>query len=77
MTLGGRLKALRLARDWTQQDLSDRAGVRQPLISQLETGRKKDTLALIVQRLARALGVTVEELLDGECEEELMDRLYA
>ena len=77
MTLGERLKALRMARDWTQQDLSDRAGVRQPLISQLETGRKKDTLALIVQRLARALGVTVEELLDGDREEDLLATPYA
>ena len=62
MTLGEKLKALREARGWTQQELAQRAHVRPALLSELETGKKEDTTGRVLRRLARALHVSVDYL---------------
>ena len=62
MTLGERLRRLRMARRWSQRELAERAGVRQALISQLESGKQQDTTSTNVRKLAFALGVTVDYL---------------
>jgi ribosome-binding protein aMBF1 (putative translation factor) len=52
------LIALREQRGWTQRQLADRAGMKQPQLARLETGQvepKLDTL----QRLAKAMGCDV------------------
>jgi transcriptional regulator with XRE-family HTH domain len=63
MTLGEKLKALREERGWSQYELSERAGVRQALLSELELGKKEDTTGRNLRRLARALHVSVDYLI--------------
>jgi transcriptional regulator with XRE-family HTH domain len=62
MTLGEKIKWLRDARRWTQQELAQRAGVRQALISELERGRKTDAMGRNLRKLAWALGVSIDYL---------------
>lgn len=57
-----RIRQLRIARKWTQIDLAKKAGVSQPLISQLEAGKKISPTVVPLLRIAKALGVSVEEL---------------
>jgi transcriptional regulator with XRE-family HTH domain len=66
VALGPLLKRLRQDLGLTQRQLGQLAGVRQALISELESGKKLDTQGYILQRLARVLGVTVDELLATE-----------
>lgn len=57
-----RLRRLRTAKGWTQVDLAKKARVTQALISQLEAGKKASPSVVHILRIAKALGVTVEEL---------------
>src|SRR5689334_6270068 len=60
--LGSRIRALRKARDLTQKELAERAGISEISIKTLETGKyspRGDTL----DKLARALDVSVSVLL--------------
>jgi transcriptional regulator with XRE-family HTH domain len=59
-TFGHRLRELREARGWSQQDLAIKAGITQSGISYLEIG-KKDPGWETVQALARALEVSTED----------------
>lgn len=60
------LARLRTERGWTQTELARRSKVGQTIISKLESGRQADTSWTNVERLARALGVTPEELAGSE-----------
>lgn len=60
---GGRLRALREAAGWTQQQLAVRCGLTHEAISHLERGRRVP-LAGTIQRLAHALDVPVERFVD-------------
>jgi ribosome-binding protein aMBF1 (putative translation factor) len=62
--LGRNVKELRLSTNISQIDLADKAKVCQPLISKMERGKGNPTLDSI-GKIARALGVTVIELLDS------------
>ncbi|MFC2994700.1 LexA family protein [Acinetobacter sichuanensis] len=62
-TLGENLKSIRKAKKMTQKDLAQKSGVKQSVISDLETGNAKNTGSLL--ELANALGVTAEELKKG------------
>ncbi|NKG34759.1 LexA family protein [Acinetobacter junii] len=62
-TLGENLKAIRKAKKMTQKELSQKSGVKQSVISDLETGNAKSTGSIL--ELANALGVTAEELKKG------------
>jgi transcriptional regulator with XRE-family HTH domain len=62
--LGRNVKELRLSSSMSQTDLAVKAKIRQPLISKMECGKGNPTLDSIV-KIARALGVTVIELLDS------------
>lgn len=55
----------RKEKGWSQKELSDKAGVSQTYISELEAGKKQPTV-LIALKLATALGVTLSELLNEE-----------
>jgi transcriptional regulator with XRE-family HTH domain len=57
-----RLRRLRLAKGWRQVDLAKKARVSQPLISQLEAGTKASASIVPLLRIAKVLGVTVEQL---------------
>lgn len=61
---GERLKNYRRAKNMTQQELADMLGVSNKTVSRWESGGYPD-LGMLVP-LARALGVTVDDLLDGE-----------
>lgn len=62
-TLGENLKTIRKAKKMTQKELAQKSGVKQSVISDLETGNAKSTGSII--ELANALGVTAEELRKG------------
>jgi len=61
--LGQRIKQARERKGWSQRELARQAGVRHAIISELETGKKTDTIGIILKRLARALGTSVDYLL--------------
>ena len=61
--LARNLRRLRLARKLTQDVLADEAGVRQALISELESG-KIDVRLDTLQRIASALSARLAELFD-------------
>ena len=62
-TLGDNLKSIRKAKKMTQKELAQKSGVKQSVISDLETGNAKSTGSIL--ELANALGVTAEELKKG------------
>lgn len=62
-SIGENLKAIRKAKKMTQKTLSQKSGVKQSVISDLETGNAKSTGSIL--ELASALGVTAEELKKG------------
>ena len=57
------VKRLREAKGWTQADLATKANVSRPYITMLEGGKQKTPSLAALQRLAKALGVPVTELL--------------
>lgn len=62
MTLGRRVRELREAKRWSQIDLADQAMVSAGYVSKLENDVYRRPSADVLLRLARALGVTPEEL---------------
>lgn len=62
-SLGDNLKSIRKAKKMTQKELAQKSGVKQSVISDLETGNAKSTGSIL--ELANALGVTAEELKKG------------
>ena len=62
-TLGDNLRSIRKAKKMTQKELAQKSGVKQSVISDLETGNAKSTGSIL--ELANALGVTAEELKKG------------
>lgn len=58
------IKAKRMERGWTQQELSEKSGVPQPTISQIEQGNRKHPTHRNIQKIAKALGVDIKELDD-------------
>lgn len=66
-SLGGRLRAVRLAAGLSQQALAEKAGLVQGTVSMLESGtRAKETSADVLLRLAKALAVRPQWLLWGK-----------
>jgi transcriptional regulator with XRE-family HTH domain len=57
-----RIRELRQAREMTQAQLAERAGVREATISELETGKSRRLLD-VLEKIARALNVAPGELL--------------
>ena len=62
-----RIKELRKALKMTQCQLSEKAGVSQPYLLDLENNRR-GAKTETYERIAEALGVTVEELVDSDKE---------
>ena len=63
-SVGPRLRALRQQRDTTLADLSSATGISVSTLSRLESGSRRPTLELLLP-LARAHGVTLDELVDA------------
>jgi len=59
MPIGETLKALRTQRGWGQAELARRAGITQPVISVLESGRQDSARSDTLVKLAEALEVEV------------------
>lgn len=62
--VGPRLKHLRQRRDITLHDLADETGISTSTLSRLEAGLRRPTLEQLLP-LARAHGVTLDELVDA------------
>lgn len=58
-----RLKQLRQAHGLTQESFAERAGISYKYYQQVEAGRKPDLRLSTLERLARAYGIEVHELL--------------
>lgn len=58
--LGQVIGRLRQQRGWTQLDLAHRAGISQPMISRIESGKRPD--AYVYGRLASAFSLSVQQL---------------
>jgi transcriptional regulator with XRE-family HTH domain len=58
-----RLKELRGAKGWTQEELAAKARVSRTHLARLETARMEPTLG-VLEKLAKALGVKVGDLVD-------------
>lgn len=63
--LGERIVRFRRRRAWSRVDLARRLGVRRDRLAKWELGKNPPPVAMLAP-LARALGVTVDELVTGE-----------
>ena len=61
MAFGPVLRTLRLDRNWTQAELSEKLGVAPQHVSMLESSRKFPSLKMLFQ-VADALGVTLASI---------------
>lgn len=61
--LAERVKRYRKERQWSQEELADRAGLHRTFISQIERATKRSTI-VTVERIAKALDITCGQLLD-------------
>lgn len=59
--LGSKVQRLRHEQGLSQEELADRAGLHRTYVSGVERGVRNPTLT-VIERLARALGVTVAVL---------------
>jgi XRE family aerobic/anaerobic benzoate catabolism transcriptional regulator len=64
ISLGERIRELRLKRHWRQIDLAEETGMHENYVSDLELGRKEVCLRML-QTIAHAFGMTTHELLKG------------
>lgn len=60
--MGYKIKEARRQKNMTQEELSKRSGVSRTTISALENGTSRATSTKTLLNIARALGITVEEL---------------
>ncbi|MGX1695643.1 helix-turn-helix domain-containing protein [Microbacterium keratanolyticum] len=65
LTIGRRIRQLRTARGMTLEELASTVDRAPSQLSMIETGKREPKLTLL-QAIARALGVTVDALLEGE-----------
>jgi XRE family transcriptional regulator, regulator of sulfur utilization len=62
--LAARIKALRDANGWSQEQLAERAAMQRSYVADLELGRRNPSVRTLV-RLANAFGIQVSELFEG------------
>lgn len=62
---GNRIRNLREAEGWSQENLAERSGLHRTYISGVERGVRNPTLE-IIGKLAKAFGVSPSELLNFE-----------
>jgi transcriptional regulator with XRE-family HTH domain len=67
MTLGERLRMYRQLAGLSQNELAKQANVSRPIISTLESGKRRSMTIENARRLARALMITLDQLV-GESE---------
>ena len=62
--VGQRIKELRLAKGWSQEEFADRAGVHRTYIGSAENGARNLTIQVLAM-FARTFGISVSELVAG------------
>ena len=62
--LGMRIRYLRSLKKWSQEDLALEANINKNYLSDLERGTRNPTV-VIVEKIARAFGITLSELFRG------------
>jgi len=79
IAFGRSIRALRIRKRWTQQQLGERAGVSRGVIARLEQGHATHVTIATVERVAAALGarVLVKLLWQGEGLDRLLDARHA
>lgn len=60
--MSDRIKALRAEKGMTQEDLAEASGVSRLTISKLETGKLTNARSKTMFAVAKALGVTIDDL---------------
>lgn len=68
--LGKRIRELRDSHNMTIKELSEKSGVGQSTISEIETGKAKNPKSETLSKLASALNVTVDSLLAEKWDDE-------
>jgi transcriptional regulator with XRE-family HTH domain len=66
--VGRNLVRLRMAKGWTQEQLSAASGFSQQYLSGLESGKRNPTIVTIYE-IAQALGVAHTELVQSDSDE--------
>lgn len=64
------LAKLREAKGWSQQKLSDISGIQQATICLIEIGQTESPRISTLLKLSRALGCTIDDLVEKEAEPE-------
>lgn len=62
--IGAKIRAARQARNWTQAELAEASGISLNYIKQLEGGHKPNPTQDTLQKLARAFGISLDELVE-------------
>lgn len=65
MNLARRIRDLRYAKGWGPDDLAGKAKISKTALYQIESGRTEMPRAATLRRLARALNVAPEKLIEG------------
>lgn len=65
MTLGKKIRALRLKKGLSQEQLGKAVGVSEPMICMIERGTKNPSLQIGAE-IAAVLGITIDELLEDD-----------
>lgn len=66
--LGQNIRKYRIQKDWSQKQLSDAVNIDRAEISRIENGERGAMSCTMLRRFAKALGVSMDELM-GEDEE--------
>lgn len=80
--VGQRIKELRQRKKYSQKQLLERTGLRQSYLANVETGRIRLPLLANLRKIADALEVSIEALVEGTTSEQLLtaprpaDRAY-
>ena len=75
MVIGKFISQKRKEKNLTQEQLAEKLGVSNKTVSKWETGKCMPDYS-VVKNLCEELGITVAELMDGECAEERSVRAY-
>jgi len=61
--LAKRIKQLRLARGWTQEEFAERASIQRSYLADLERGSRNPSVRTLI-KIANALNVTLKDLFE-------------
>lgn len=61
LLLGKRIRSLRVARGWTQQDLGEKAGISYKFIGEIERGKQNPSFSILA-KISDALDIELKEL---------------